>query len=167
MTTEVTDISISLSLENRKKAALERCDKQIKWYEETKKDARDRYRFLQTIIVAMTGITPVVIVATDLKLVQAFFPAVATILTGVLGIYQYLDAWRRRVLALERLKSERFKYVTRTGDLYSTTFNDDQTLENFILKLEEIIFSEISDWEKSWSKMTKPTPKRNNQTKSS
>src|SRR5215831_4082247 len=92
--------------EERRKKACERYDSQVAWYEKSKKQARMFFRLSQTLVIILSGITPVLILATDCKVVQAIPPAVASILAGVVGIFQWQEDWRRRGLALEALKSE-------------------------------------------------------------
>ena len=107
--------------DERRKKALERYNSQVAWYEKTKRDARVYFYLFQTLVIVFSATTPVLILATDCKIVQAIFPAIAAILAGVLGIFQFQEAWRRRALALEALKSEFVKFDTRSGGDYSSS----------------------------------------------
>jgi len=133
------------SFEQRLADAEQRYRKQIEWYEKTKADARFFHRLFQTIAVSLTGITPIVILATDSKLAQASPPALATLIAGIQGVYEWREAWRRRAKTVEALKSEYIKYKTRTGD-YGSTLTKDEALNKFILNMEKLIASEVEEW---------------------
>jgi hypothetical protein len=143
--------------DERRKKACERYDSQVAWYEKSKKQARIFFRLSQTLVIILSGITPVLILATDCKVVQAIPPAVASILAGVLGIFQWQEDWRRRGLALEALKSEFVKFDTRSGDGYDSYVTEDQAIERFILRMENIIANEVSEWQRRRAQTEKPS----------
>lgn len=142
--------------DERRKKAQDRYNTQVAWYDKTKTDARFYFYLFQTLVIICSGITPVLILATDLKIVQAIFPAIAAILAGLLGIYQFQDAWRRRALALEALKSESVKFETRSGDDYSSSVTEDQAIERFVLRMESIIANEVAEWQRRRQPTGKP-----------
>lgn len=138
---------------DRRNKAIERYKSQVEWYERTKNDARLRFYWCQTLVVFLTGVTPLVILATESKLLQASFPALASILAGVLGIWQFQDAWQRRAIALEALKSEFVKFDTRSGDDYRSPITEDQAIERFVLKIEDIVGNEVTEWRRQRGKV--------------
>ena len=52
---------------------------------------------------------------------------------------------------VESLKSERHKYVTRSGDDYSRKIDGEDALERFVIRVEGIISNETSSWQQSIS----------------
>lgn len=139
----------------RRIKAVNRYQSQIEWYEKTKNDARLRFYWGQTLVVVFTGITPLVILATNEKWLQALFPAIASILAGVLAIWQFQDAWQRRAIAVEALKSEFVKFDTRSGDDYRPPITEDQAIEQFVLKIEHIVGNEVAEWQRQREKTGK------------
>lgn len=136
------------SIDERRTKALARYNSQVTWYEKTKTDARRLFYLCQTLVIVFSGITPVLILSTDSKFWQAIFPAIAAILAGILGIWQFQEAWRRRALALEALKSEFVKFDTKSGDDYGSSVTEGQAIEQFVLKMESIIANEVADWQR-------------------
>ncbi len=137
-----------LTTEDRRKKAVERYNDSVKWYERTKRDARVRYYIFQVAVIVLSGITPLIILATDSKLAQAAFPALAAICAGIVGIYQWQESWRRRATTLENLKSEYVKFDTRSGDDYALALTDDEAISRFVLKMESILEGEVSEWQR-------------------
>ena len=134
--------------DERRKKALDRYNSQIAWYEKMKQNARVRFYVFQTLVIVFSGVTPVLILTTDSKLVQAIFPAAASILAGLLGTYQFQGSWRRRALALETLRSEFVKFDTRSGADYGDSVTEDQAIERFVLEMENIVADEVTEWQR-------------------
>jgi len=141
--------------EERRRKALARYESQLAFYEKTKKDARIRYYALQSLVIIASAITPVLIVASVEKWIQAAAPTLATISAGLLAIFQFNDAWLRRARTVEVLKSEFFLFDTRSGKHYAATIPDDQVLETFILRTEKIYADERGEWQRSRIQTTK------------
>lgn len=146
--------SVNTACEKRVKA-IDRYKSQVEWYEKTKTDARRWFYWGQTVVVILTGIAPLVILATEWKPLQALFPAVASIVAGLLGIWQLQDSWQRRAIALEALKSEFAKFDTRSGEDYRPPVTEDQAIERFVLKTEEIVGNEVAEWHRQRRKVSK------------
>jgi hypothetical protein len=142
--------------EDRRKKAVERYNDSVRWYERTKRDARVLYYIFQVAVIVLSGITPLVILATDSKLAQAAFPALAAICAGILGIYQWQESWRRRGTTLEALKREYVKFDTRSGDDYALTLTEDEAISRFVLKMEDILEGEVSDWQRLRAPTSEP-----------
>jgi Protein of unknown function (DUF4231) len=137
-----------VTTEDRRKKAVERYSDSVRWYERTKRNARVSYYTCQVAVIVLSGITPLVILATDKKLIQAVLPALAAICAGISGIYQWRESWRRRAATLENLKSEYVKFDTRSGDDYSLAVPEDEAISRFVLKMEAILESEVSEWQR-------------------
>lgn len=147
--------SVSTAACDRRVKAIDRYKSQVEWYEKTKNDARRYFYWGQTLVVVFSGITPFLMLAIDIKWVHALFPALASILAGALGIWQFQDAWQRRAVALEALKSEFVKFDTRSGDDYRLPITEDQAIEHFVLKIEDIVGNEVAEWRRQRGKVGK------------
>jgi len=145
-----------VTTEDRRRKAVERYNDSARWYERTKRDARVLYYSFQVAVIVLSGITPLVILATDSKLVQAAFPALAAICAGILGICQWQESWRRRAITLENLRSEYVKFDTRTGDDYAQGLTEDEAISRFVLKMEAILEGEVSEWQRLKASQTEP-----------
>jgi hypothetical protein len=133
---------------DRRRKAIDRYAESVAWYERTKRTARILYYGFQVAVILLSGITPLVILATESKLVQAAFPALAAICAGLLGVYQWQESWRRRATTLEALRSEFVKFDTRSGDDYSLALTDDEVVSRFVLRMEDILAGEVSEWQR-------------------
>ena len=145
-----------VTTEERRKKAVERYNDSVQWYERTKRTARVLYYIFQIAVIVLSGITPLVILATESKLVQAAFPAVAAICAGIVGVYQWQEAWRRRATSLETLKSEYVKFDTRSGDDYALALTDDEVISRFVLKMERVLEGEVSEWQRLGAPKSEP-----------
>jgi len=87
-----------------RKKALDRYNTQVCWYERRRRTRESTSICSRRSSIICSGITPVLILATDWKIVQAIFPAIAGILAGLLGIYNFK---MRGVVALSRLRLSR------------------------------------------------------------
>jgi hypothetical protein len=145
-----------VSTGDRRKKAVERYNYSVRWFERTKRDARVLYYIFQVAVIVLSGITPLVILATDSKLAQAAFPALAAICAGILGIYQWHESWRHRATTLEALKSEYVKFDTRSGDDYALTLTEDEAISRFVLKMEDILGGEVSEWKQLRTPKSEP-----------
>ena len=142
--------------ENRRTKAIDRYNTSVAWYEGTKRTARILFYSFQVSVIALSGVTPLVILATESKLLQAAFPALASICAGILGVGQWQESWRRCATTLEALKSEYVKFDTRSGDDYNPAVTDAEAISRFVLKMEGILAGEVSEWHRL--KATKSEP---------
>src|SRR4051812_28172145 len=93
-------------------ATLVRYETQLAFYERTKKDARRLFYALQVVVIVASAITPVLILISVEKWVQAAVPTVAAIGAALQATFQYRESWLRRARAAEALKSEYHLYLT-------------------------------------------------------
>ncbi len=127
--------------------ALERCEDQIKWYSWAKRRQRILYQTFQFTAIVLSGLTPVLILWSDLpKTLQALPAAVAAIASGLIGIFQWKENYSRFGYSAEALKSEKIKFETRTTRRYGAKLDDYEALENFVTRIEALIMDEVTDW---------------------
>ncbi len=143
--------------------ALKRCQELIDKYGRLRERHRIAYHGLQVAAIALSGITPVLILWTGLpEVIKALPAALAAIATGVIGIFQWNESYPRCTYVCEALKSERVRFETRTTKAYTATLDDQQALNNFVTNMENIVLSEITDWR---SETQKSVESRGNSTK--
>ena len=136
-------------IEKRKELALSRCDEQIRWYEKNKTRSRQVYQVLQGSIILLTGLTPILILWSDLpKVVQALPAALAGILAGFSHLSPLKENYIHFAYAVEKLKSEKVKYLTRTTREYRSELGDEEALNNFVMNVETLGMTEVSDWQR-------------------
>ena len=144
-------MSTAVEFDTRRQSALDRVDSTIKWYNAQKHKNRILFYSCITISFIASGSSPFAVWLSNSKALQSILPAIASLLTGLLGIYQFQTNWVREALVVESLKSERHKYVTRSGDDYSRKIDGEDALERFVIRVEGIISNETSSWQQSIS----------------
>ena len=143
MTDEAADMT------DRRKKALERYHSVFGWYDRTRNLSRLGFYVFQTLVILLSGVTPILILATNLKLLQAIPPALASILAGLAGVYQFNEHWMQRSSTAEALKSELVKFETRTGKDYSDALSEAEVIQNFVLRIEAIQTDAVAQWRRS------------------
>ncbi len=127
--------------------ALAQCQKHIDWYDKAKGRQRIAYQSFQAAVIVLSGLTPILILCTDLcEALQALPAALAAIAAGLLGIFQWRANYVRFAYVCEALKSEKLKFETRTTADYDTKLSDHDALSNFVARMERIVMREVSDW---------------------
>jgi hypothetical protein len=147
----------SQNLTERREKALERFKRLLSWYETTRTRSRILFYTFQTLVIVLSGITPILLLLTNSKVAQAIPPAIASILAGLLSVCQFNDHWLRRSTAAEALKSELTKFETRSGDLYGNDVDEAEALEHFVLRIESIAADEVFQWRQKRSDSAFPT----------
>jgi hypothetical protein len=131
----------------RREVALARADDQIDWYERHSRRQWQAFSTFQTAAVVLGALTPVLILWSSVpKALQALPAALAAIATGLVGIFRWPQNKTRYSFTAEALKSERVKYATRTGSLYGSERSDDEALNNFVARIEDIAMTEVAEW---------------------
>ena len=134
----------------RRSYALKRCDELVDWYTRARRRSRIWYYSLQSAIILLGGISPMLILALPEKrydVLKATPPAVAAVLAGLVTLFQFHDQWIRRSVTAEALKSERVKFTARAGASYGSTMKEDAAIENFVLAIEGISSNSVSQWQ--------------------
>jgi hypothetical protein len=154
----------------RNQKAIARCKEQIAWYEGQKHAKRRLFRFFQTAVVVLSGLTPLLILWANVAesgderwlgigapsaLVQALPAALASMLASILSSYRWREEWVRFGFTAEALKSELVKYTTRTTADYNG--DDDAALNTFVTKIESLVSTEVEDWRTLINKQTELT----------
>ena len=134
-------------LDSRNEAALRRCNEQIGWYEKYSKREWLLFVVFQSAAVLLAAMTPVLILWSSVpKAVQALPAALASVAAGLVGTFRWLQNKTRFAYAAEALKSERVLYTTRTPPHYGPELTDDAALAAFVVRIEEISMTEVSEW---------------------
>lgn len=147
------------TIEKRTKKALERCQEHIKFYERVKRSDRTFSRVSQVGAFIITTSLPVVTLLKlptpwSMELVQATLAVIAALLLGLHGIYHWTENYIRNASTSESLKSEKFKFETRSSDEYAVDLDDEAALRNFVARIEGITSHELSEWRSLWQKKT-------------
>jgi len=137
----------------RREKALKRYDEEIQWYERIKQSQRRGFQLLQVSIIVGSGLTPLFILIDGFpKPLQALPAALAGMLTAIVAAFRVQDNYVRFAYTLEMLKSEKFKFETRSTTEYGVEVDDQIVLERFVSRMEELIINEVTDWRQTTSK---------------
>jgi hypothetical protein len=137
----------------RREKALKRYDDEIRWYERVKHTHRRGYQLLQLSIIVLSGLTPLLILIDGFpKPLQALPAAAAGMLTAVAAVFRVQDNYTRFAYTLEMLKSEKFKFETRSTKDYGVKVDDQKAFERFVSRMEELIINEVADWQQTTTK---------------
>lgn len=136
-------------LADRRNKAIERFQSLFEWYERTRTWSKLAFYVFQILVIVLSGMTPILILATDSKVTQAIPAALASILAGLMGVFQFSEHWTRRSATAELLKSELIKFETRATDDYSDNLSEADVIRNFVLKIEAIQADAVAQWRRS------------------
>lgn len=127
--------------------ALARCQRLIRWYTKEKRRQRLAYQTFQVAAILLSGVTPILILWSDVPDVWTALPAaLAAIATGLLGIFQWKENYVRFAYVSEALQSEKNKFLTRTTTDYDKSLSEYEALSIFVTRVESLVMSEVSDW---------------------
>lgn len=137
------------TLNVREKAALERCDAQIRWYDQHTRRSQNLSNVFQVATIVLGALTPVLLLwGTALPVaLQALPSALAAVAAGVSAIFHWGEDRTRFASTREALKSERFKFLTRTTEAYQATLDDQQALGHFMARIEGLALHELVEWQ--------------------
>ncbi len=135
------------TIADRRSRAIDRCQEQIRWYEAHATKASTLYRVFQTAAVVLGGLTPILILWTDVpKPIQALPGAGAAIAAALVGLHHWQEDWTRFAGTAEALKSELLFYETRTSLSYRPSIGDEAALDNFVQRIEALAERETGAW---------------------
>jgi hypothetical protein len=127
--------------------AIKRCEELIARYDNLRNRHRIAYHSFQVASIVLSGITPVLILWTDLSdIIKALPAALAAIATGLIGIFQWRESYPRCTYVCEALRSELNKFKTRSTNKYAQNLDDQQAINNFVIRIEDIVLDEMTDW---------------------
>lgn len=138
--------------------ALARCDNLIEWYQRNQKQHHHLMTLTRLVAIVLSGLVPVLVIIQmslraqtvwwlTVSVLIALFPASATIVSTLNDLFQYKENWIRFSIALEELKSEKMKYLTRTTKAYQRELDDYEALTNFVSRVEAITLRETRKWQ--------------------
>ena len=112
------------------------------WYEHQKNIALVSYWVLQMAVIALSAITPVLILVDDIpKAVQALPPALAAIAAGALGMFQMRETAGAFEVTATRLKNELFLFENRSG-----VYEGADPARRFVETIVEIESETTAEW---------------------
>jgi hypothetical protein len=162
----VPPVVVGTTVQERIEAAIRRCHYNISWYKSREHWSRDLYKLSQGMIILLGPISVVLaylefpnesssdaslgswISISDTNDLLSVVPAVlASVLAALSGLFHWRDNWHRFGLTSETLKSELYKFQTRT-DNYSLAKcpDDERALEVFMKTIEKIVMDETRQW---------------------
>jgi hypothetical protein len=134
-----TDSRSSQRYEERRTLALQRCDAQIKWFTRHNNRQGGLANAFTVATVVFSALATLSALWTDLPtIVRALPGALAAISASASGTFAWRAERDRSLWALELLKAERAKYITRAGPAYALSVDDEDALGNFVIRLERI-----------------------------
>jgi len=139
--------STDSGVQRRIATAITQCEEMIDWYADAGRWKGSLHRGFQTLIIVLSGTTPVLVLFTGLpKPVQALPAALAALAAAIAGSNHWYEDTVRYAAAREQLKSELRQFRVR-GGAYTSGLSDEQALEAFVVKTEAVIMSELSKWQ--------------------
>jgi Protein of unknown function (DUF4231) len=155
----LTPVPDAPDADERRAFALRRAEEQIDWYETHSSRQWRAFAVFQSAAVVLGGLTPVLILWSDLpKAVQALPAALAAVAAGLVGIFRWNDNKARYSFTAEALKSERVKYATRTGPNYGRDRSDDEALDRFVGRIEDLAMTEVAEWRSEFARAANGSP---------
>ena len=131
---------------DRRNQALEWCQIQINWYDKAMRQSKRAHYVFQIATVVLSGLTPVLVLWSDLpKIWQALPAALVTIVVGLSNAFHWRENWIRFAYTMEALKSEKIKFQTRAGS-YGTSLSDNTAISRFVDRVESLHMGEVADW---------------------
>lgn len=125
-----------------------RLDKQISWYESKSKIQKNCYYILKILIILCTSSIPVFSIALSswnyIAILTSLLAAIASISEGILSLIKFHDKWINYRQNAERLKREKFAFLTQSG-----SYSDLDGTKRFSLlveQVESIISDEVTHW---------------------
>jgi Protein of unknown function (DUF4231) len=114
---------------------------------------------IQTLVIVLSGLTPILILSLspEWKTLQAIPAAVASVLAGLMGLYQFNEGWIRWARAVEALRSEIVKFETLSGPDYSEDVDEAELIRRFVLRIEQINAVARAEWAQQRSHPVSPS----------
>lgn len=132
---------------SRQQSALNRCQKLIDHYDKLRSYNRVLNQGCLIITIVFSGLTPILILWTELpKPLQALPAALASTAAVSNSIFNFRDKYVIFADTSEALKSERAKFETRTTKEYGTDLTDQKALDNFVNCVESLVIKERDRW---------------------
>lgn len=137
--------------ENFQKYLKERYEPEVNWYDKKSILNQRRYRYLQSVIIILSAITPVLVAIKEidffknyiiLTVIVIVISAIVAIGTTMLKTFKYQENWINYRTTCETLKKEIYFYTSTIGDYKDT--DDRESL--FVERVESLISRENTMW---------------------
>lgn len=127
----------------------ERIDNQIKWYDKKAIQFKRNYELLSLLNIIVSALITILsglfISPTSIAVIIAILSAGITVSNLVITLKKYQELHLQYRLVCEKLKQEKYLYLTKSGDYQSTSSVDN--IDNlFIERMESIMTTEVGNW---------------------
>ena len=123
--------------------AVEYCADEIKWYEKVKKQHLYFHTFLLGASIILSSLMPVLILATDDKILQAVVAALTAIAISLDKSFHLRENYAKFSLTSELLKGEKIKLETTR---FKTEDEEDKAIRKFVEKMNGFVNKETNEW---------------------
>jgi len=131
--------SSSDTYEERRKLALDRCEGQIAWFTRHKNRQRRLANAFTLATVVFGALATLSALWTELPTALKALPGtLAAVSASASGTFGWRAERDRSLWTLELLKAERAKYLTRAGEHYPVTADDESALSSFVTRVEQL-----------------------------
>ncbi len=126
----------------------ERLESQRKWYSKKSSVNKNYYHWFKVLTIVFSILIPVILGLEEYmsmtglsKAIAAVLGALVAILTAISGLMKFEEKWINYRGCSERLKREKYLFETATAP-----YDNTDALNVLVLKIENIISSENTDW---------------------
>jgi uncharacterized protein DUF4231 len=139
-------------LAGRRQLALDRVTDLLVTCDGRAKRAWRNHYNVQIATIGLAAITPCLIILAKespnngvLNWLQLFFPAIAAICAGASHVFRWREDAVRYTGLAESIRSELWRYQTRTAD-YPPTLSDDQALDVLVTHVDTLNLQSVANW---------------------
>ena len=122
--------------------ALERLEKQLRWYSDKSSDNKKRFQWLKVAEIAAAALIPFIAGYSDLIFLAGLLGVFIVILEGFQSLFQFHDNWISYRSTSEALKREKYLWQSGAGQ-YKDTENPDALLAE---RVEALVSKEHVKW---------------------
>ena len=152
-----------------KKYLEERVEDQLKYYEKTANKAKKKHIWMQTTIIILGLLIPVIINLPNqwgilggskgyITGIVTIFSLSVAILTGISNFRKYGDLWLTYRMTEELIKHEKFLFLSSSGAYYK----NEKAYNDFVQTIESIISSEHNKFRSIIQESKRPTGTKGN-----
>jgi hypothetical protein len=136
--------------------AVEFCDKEIDFYKRMMARNRIADTTLRIGAICLGALTPVLILVTTDKILQASVAALAAVFATLPATFGWRENYLRSAYSHELLRTEVLQFKTRTGARYRRDLGDQKALDNFVAELANVTRRDVSEWRRQMQGLAKP-----------
>ena len=127
---------------------LMRVEDQLAWFGIKSVQLGRRYRLLLVLSVVLAGMTPLLILVSELpKIVQALPAALASMISGTIAIYGYPEQIAAFGRTLDEIRSQKFRFMSRVAP-----YDGNDAFPRFVERVELAITSGSAQGRQAWLK---------------